>query len=796
VYKKFFKLAEDPFNIVPDPRFLFSTPATDEAFANLLFGVESHKGLILLAGEVGTGKTILLKKLVDRLHGESVATAFVFNPRLNPAEFLDYVLSDFGIDHDPNDKPRMLKVLYQWLLERHRSGQTSVLIVDEAQALSPEVTEEIRLLSNLETPTDKLLQIILSGQPEIEERLAQPEMRQFRQRIALRRRTSPLSLADTARYIAHRIRVARGDFNTIFTPEALASVYRFSLGIPRIINLLCEHALISAYADQRKPIGAETVEEMARQLDLYRGALPVEVISEEAVTSPPSVPPPAEAAKPTPPPTPAPITAPTPLPREPSKPVEERAPAGKSAEVPSVRPPAEVTKPAAAPPPVATRAPAAPPRAPAPAEERFPAQAPAEVATGVSRDQQGGAGAVPVIPATLLDDTRLPPGRARPEVRRPLPRKKEATLPVSPAIHRSVRPSTERTRTLEWALLVLSLMGVVFAGYYVVDSGWLMPLIKKQAAALRGQPSVPATSPASVSAAADTSVPSRPAEETGQKPTPGPPAATVPSDSLRQVAAARPPERTRAEPPSRSPTPPARVARETPEKPKVQELARAAAPHPVGRLLVTSNVPGAAITVNGRTAPDWVTPYTFTDLPPGSYNVVVSRQGYRDAQQSASVEAGQTASVNATLNPPRGEIEISTNPPGAEVLIDGTSYGPSPLRARFDAGQHSFLVRQAGRQPVRGSLTVQDGAVATRTVDLPPAVPAPPRMNVEVASNPPKATVYADGTPMTGETPTSFHLAPGHHTLIIFVTGYRPIRREIDIPETGTVTVNETLSPQ
>ena len=242
MYKKFFNLNEDPFNVSPDPRFLYSTAEIQEAFAHVLSGIRHRKGLILLTGEVGTGKTILLKDLMDTLHGESTATAFVFNPILTPSEFFDYVLSDFGLAHDSKDNPRMLKVLFQWILERRNQGKNTVLIIDEAQDLHPDVLEEIRLLSNLETPSEKLLQIILSGQPEIETKLDQPQLRHLSQRIALRCRTHALTLADASNYVAHRLNVAGGDVWTIFTSEAVGSVYRFSQGIPRVINLLCQRS--------------------------------------------------------------------------------------------------------------------------------------------------------------------------------------------------------------------------------------------------------------------------------------------------------------------------------------------------------------------------------------------------------------------------------------------------------------------------------------------------------------------------------------------------------------------------
>src|SRR5712692_8417761 len=268
MYKKFFGLRENPFNVNPDPRYLFSTRHTEEALAVLTYGIESRKGFILLSGEVGTGKTTLLNKLLEWGGRKRVVTAFMFNSRLNVTQFLDYMLADFGIAGEPRLKSQVLLRLNQWLLERYRARETAVLIVDEAQDLSAEVLEEIRLLTNLETSTEKLLQIVLSGQPELEEKLKQPELRQLRQRITLRCRTYPLSLEETHHYIAGRLQVAGGDGRPFFTGEAVESIYGYSQGIPRVINLLCEHALVSAFADQKQPVGAETIEEAARDFEL------------------------------------------------------------------------------------------------------------------------------------------------------------------------------------------------------------------------------------------------------------------------------------------------------------------------------------------------------------------------------------------------------------------------------------------------------------------------------------------------------------------------------------------------
>jgi len=269
MYKKFFGLKENPFNVNPDPRYLFLTHNTQEALACLTYGIETRKGFILLTGEVGTGKTTLINKLLEWLHKERVSTAFVFNPRLSVSQFFDFMMADFGIPCETRQKGQMLLKLNQWLLERYQAGERAVLIVDEAQNLSPQMLEEIRLLTNLETSTEKLLQIVLSGQPELEQKLNQPQLRQLRQRITLRAKTRHLTLEETKGYIQERLRIAGAENTDIFEPDAVAAVHRFARGIPRVTNLLCEHALVSSYVEQRSPVPAEIVEEVARDFDLH-----------------------------------------------------------------------------------------------------------------------------------------------------------------------------------------------------------------------------------------------------------------------------------------------------------------------------------------------------------------------------------------------------------------------------------------------------------------------------------------------------------------------------------------------
>lgn len=269
MYKKFFGLRENPFSVNPDPRYLVLTPHTEEALSVLTYGIQNRRGFILLTGEVGTGKTTLVNKLLEWLRRQGVATAFLFNPRLSAPQFFDFMMADFGIPCDGRQKGQVLIRLNHWLLERYRAGETAVLIVDEAQDLSFQMLEEIRLLTNLETATEKLLQIVLSGQPELDERLRQPEVRQLRQRITLRCKTHPLSLEETAGYVSRRLSIAGADGQPILTPDAIETVHLYSRGIPRVINLLCEHALISAFADQVRPVPTETIEVVAREFELH-----------------------------------------------------------------------------------------------------------------------------------------------------------------------------------------------------------------------------------------------------------------------------------------------------------------------------------------------------------------------------------------------------------------------------------------------------------------------------------------------------------------------------------------------
>jgi general secretion pathway protein A len=265
MYKTFFGLHENPFNTNPDPRFLYLTPQTQEALDLLTYGIQNRKGCILLTGEVGTGKTTLINYLLDWQHRQNMPTAFIFNSHLNVNHLFDLILTDFGIRIDFRLKCNMHLQLTKWLLERFHAGEIPVLILDEAQGLSFELLEEVRILLNLEAASEKLLQIVLVGQPELEAKLKRPELRQFRQRIALRCTTAPLTLEESYGYIAGRLRIGGATGDPLFTSEAIEVVHFYSSGIPRVMNLLCEHALINAYVEQLNPVSGRMVEEAARE---------------------------------------------------------------------------------------------------------------------------------------------------------------------------------------------------------------------------------------------------------------------------------------------------------------------------------------------------------------------------------------------------------------------------------------------------------------------------------------------------------------------------------------------------
>src|SRR5579864_5902525 len=270
MYQSFYNLNRDPFEITPDPSFLFPTKRHNEALASLYYGVRQHKGFVVLTGEVGTGKTLLLRCLLQLLKkNNDVAYAYVFNGLLSPLEFLQYAAADFGIAASNKNKSELLFNLFHYLIERNRRDLTTVLVVDEAHLLSNGVLEEIRLLTNLETPQAKLLQILLVGQPELDHKLDSIELRQLKQRISLRSHLNPLSLDETAGYIYRRLQIAGHPTPAELLPmETIVEVHQQSRGYPRLINTLCENALISGYGSQAQSITPEMIAEIAADFRL------------------------------------------------------------------------------------------------------------------------------------------------------------------------------------------------------------------------------------------------------------------------------------------------------------------------------------------------------------------------------------------------------------------------------------------------------------------------------------------------------------------------------------------------
>ncbi|MCU1313492.1 MAG: hypothetical protein JWM54_1249 [Acidobacteriaceae bacterium] len=271
MYKAHFQLNRDPFDLVPDPTCFVSTRSHNEALAALYYGVRWHKGFIVVIGEVGTGKTLLLRCLLRLLKdSKDFAYAYLFNSRLTPDDFLQYVAADFGLVTQGKSKAELLLEFGRFLTGRAEQGLTTVLIIDEAHQLSEETLEEVRLLSNLETTQDKLLQIVLVGQPELDEKLDCVALRQLKQRIAIRASLGALDARETREYIEQRIRIAGGGecATAIFPLEAIAAIFYFSRGLPRLINCMSENALLAAYARQAKSVTPEIIEQVARSFRL------------------------------------------------------------------------------------------------------------------------------------------------------------------------------------------------------------------------------------------------------------------------------------------------------------------------------------------------------------------------------------------------------------------------------------------------------------------------------------------------------------------------------------------------
>jgi general secretion pathway protein A len=266
MYKAFFGLITNPFNLSPDPSFLYRSTQHEEALANLIYGVQSRKGFIVLTGEVGTGKTTMLECLRDHLDTHNIPFAFLFNSRLTPDQFLEMIAYDFDLQCLRTSKTEVLFALNNMLIERANQNRTTALIVDEAQNLDWDVLEEIRMLGNLENRRGKMLQIILSGQPELDRKLEEQQYRQLKQRIALRCRLQPFDSSETVEYIGSRLARAGMRDQKVFPPDILREIHLRTQGIPRLINGVCDNLMLTAFAMEKRQATFEMLEEVSRDM--------------------------------------------------------------------------------------------------------------------------------------------------------------------------------------------------------------------------------------------------------------------------------------------------------------------------------------------------------------------------------------------------------------------------------------------------------------------------------------------------------------------------------------------------
>lgn len=266
MYTEFYNLNESPFNITSDPSFFFGSMVHEEAFSNILYGIISRKGIIVMTGEIGTGKTTLCRALLNRLDPR-VKTAYIFNPCFSDVQLLHLILRDLGIEYPPTEnKLQLTESLNAFLLEQSSKGNNVAIIIDEAQNLNIQQLEEIRLLSNLETEKHKLLQILLVGQPELFDKLKLPELRQLNQRVIVRYHISPLTADDTRNYIQHRLKTAGSLSKIQFTQDAFDTVFMYSKGVPRLINIICDRALLAGFVKDSFTINMDIIHQAAREV--------------------------------------------------------------------------------------------------------------------------------------------------------------------------------------------------------------------------------------------------------------------------------------------------------------------------------------------------------------------------------------------------------------------------------------------------------------------------------------------------------------------------------------------------
>jgi len=266
LYEKYYGLKERPFNVTADPNFLFFSRKHREAFDHLIYGIKERRGFLEITGEIGTGKTTLCRALIGQLD-PNTKTAFILNSNLPETQLLFAIVTDFGLNAKPKTKISLLTELNKFLIEQLKAGSNVVLIIDEAQNLRSAQLEQVRMLSNLETDKDKLIQIVLVGQPELRDKLNSPELEQLRQRISVRYHILPLDKAEISDYITHRMRVAGSDGSVAFSPDAISEIFEYSGGVPRLINLVCDRALLLGFTMETKEITLDMIKRSVEEIE-------------------------------------------------------------------------------------------------------------------------------------------------------------------------------------------------------------------------------------------------------------------------------------------------------------------------------------------------------------------------------------------------------------------------------------------------------------------------------------------------------------------------------------------------
>lgn len=270
MYCQFYSLKERPFNVTSDPAFFFLSRQHKEALSHLLYGVTQRKGILVITGEIGTGKTTLCRFFLNQLPN-NVKTAFILNPYFSEIQLLEAIINDFGLKVKNKSRLSFVWELNRFLLSESEDGNNVVLIIDEAQNLRPQALEQVRLLSNLETEKDKLIQIVLMGQPELNRKLNLYDLRQLQQRIMVRYHITPLGKDELNEYINHRLNIAGSNGSINFTNEALKAISDFSYGVPRLINIICDRALLAGFVAQTKTINSDTINKCIKELTIYQG---------------------------------------------------------------------------------------------------------------------------------------------------------------------------------------------------------------------------------------------------------------------------------------------------------------------------------------------------------------------------------------------------------------------------------------------------------------------------------------------------------------------------------------------